>query len=67
MIGNNSCGIHSVMAGKTADNIDELEILTYDESSFEASPGHHIPSTVGKVAAKVAATLRDRADADHPE
>jgi FAD/FMN-containing dehydrogenase/Fe-S oxidoreductase len=30
MIGNNSCGTHSVMAGKTADNIDELEILTYD-------------------------------------
>lgn len=30
MIGNNSCGTHSVMAGKTVDNIDELEILTYD-------------------------------------
>jgi FAD/FMN-containing dehydrogenase/Fe-S oxidoreductase len=30
MIGNNSCGVHSVMAGKTDDNIDVLEILTYD-------------------------------------
>jgi len=30
MIGNNSCGTHSVMAGKTDDNIDELEIVTYD-------------------------------------
>src|SRR5260370_15434203 len=30
MIGNNSCGTHSVMAGVTADNIEELEILTYD-------------------------------------
>src|SRR6185369_5363200 len=30
MIGNNSCGIHSVLAGETSDNIDELEILTYD-------------------------------------
>jgi FAD/FMN-containing dehydrogenase/Fe-S oxidoreductase len=30
MIGNNSCGTHSVMAGKTVDNIDELEVLTYD-------------------------------------
>jgi len=30
MIGNNSCGVHSVMAGKTDDNIIELEILTYD-------------------------------------
>ena len=29
MIGNNSCGVHSVYAGKTAENIEELEILTY--------------------------------------
>src|ERR1017187_2321100 len=29
MIGNNSCGVHSVMAGKTDDNIEALEILTY--------------------------------------
>lgn len=30
MIGNNSCGVHSLMAGKTVENIEELEILTYD-------------------------------------
>jgi len=30
MIGNNSCGVHSVMSGKTDDNIDELDVLTYD-------------------------------------
>ena len=30
MIGNNSCGVHALMAGKTADNIEEMEILTYD-------------------------------------
>jgi FAD/FMN-containing dehydrogenase/Fe-S oxidoreductase len=30
MIGNNSCGVHSVMAGKTIDNVEELDILTYD-------------------------------------
>ena len=30
MIGNNSCGVHAVMAGKTVDNIEELDILTYD-------------------------------------
>jgi FAD/FMN-containing dehydrogenase len=28
MIGNHSCGTHSVMAGKTVDNIEELEIIT---------------------------------------
>jgi FAD/FMN-containing dehydrogenase/Fe-S oxidoreductase len=30
MIGNNSCGVHSVMAGKTDANIIELDIVTYD-------------------------------------
>jgi FAD/FMN-containing dehydrogenase/Fe-S oxidoreductase len=30
MIGNNSCGTHSVMAGRTDDNVLELEIMTYD-------------------------------------
>ncbi len=30
MIGNNSCGVHSVMAGKTDDNIEALDVFTYD-------------------------------------
>jgi FAD/FMN-containing dehydrogenase len=30
MIGNNSCGIHSVMAGEPVDNVKELDVLTYD-------------------------------------
>jgi FAD/FMN-containing dehydrogenase/Fe-S oxidoreductase len=30
MIGNNSCGVHALMAGKTVDNIEELDIVTYD-------------------------------------
>ncbi|ACH37320.1 FAD-dependent oxidase [Citrifermentans bemidjiense Bem] len=30
MIGNNSCGVHSVMAGRTVDNILELDVITYD-------------------------------------
>lgn len=30
MIGNNSCGAHSLMGGKTVDNVEELEVLTYD-------------------------------------
>ncbi len=30
MIGNNSCGVHSIMAGKTSENVEELEVLTYD-------------------------------------
>jgi FAD/FMN-containing dehydrogenase/Fe-S oxidoreductase len=30
MIGNNSCGIHALMGGKTEENTEELDILTYD-------------------------------------
>ena len=30
MIGNNSCGMHAQMAGKTEENVEELEIVTYD-------------------------------------
>jgi FAD/FMN-containing dehydrogenase/Fe-S oxidoreductase len=30
MIGANSCGAHSLTAGRTSDNIEELEILTYE-------------------------------------
>src|SRR5208282_695884 len=35
MIGNNSCGVHSVMAGKTDDNIEALEIAIYDGTRME--------------------------------
>jgi FAD/FMN-containing dehydrogenase/Fe-S oxidoreductase len=30
MVGNNSCGPHSVMGGTTVENVIELEVLTYD-------------------------------------
>ncbi len=30
MIGNNSCGVHALMGGKTVDNIEALEVLLYD-------------------------------------
>jgi len=30
MIGNNSCGTHSLLGGKTVDNVEELHILLYD-------------------------------------
>src|ERR671933_397941 len=38
MIGNNSCGVHSVMAGMTADNVEELEVLTYDGVRLRVGP-----------------------------
>jgi FAD/FMN-containing dehydrogenase/Fe-S oxidoreductase len=30
MIGNNSCGTHSLLGGKTVDNVEELKVLLYD-------------------------------------
>lgn len=30
MIGNNSCGVHALMGGKTVDNVNELDIMLYD-------------------------------------
>ena len=38
MIGNNSCGIHSVMAGRTSDNVQEMEIVTYDGIRMRVGP-----------------------------
>jgi len=38
MIGNNSCGVHSVMAGRTVDNIEELDVLTYDGLRLRVGP-----------------------------
>lgn len=38
MIGNNSCGVHSVMGGKTVDNVEELEILAYDGTRLTVGP-----------------------------
>ncbi len=38
MIGNNSCGVHSIMGGKTDDNIDALDVVTYDGVRLNLGP-----------------------------
>ena len=38
MIGNNSCGTHSLLGGKTADNVEELRILLYDGTEMTVGP-----------------------------
>ncbi|MGB6192662.1 MAG: FAD-binding oxidoreductase, partial [Terracidiphilus sp.] len=30
MIGNNSCGVHGLLGGKTVDNVETLDVLLYD-------------------------------------
>jgi FAD/FMN-containing dehydrogenase/Fe-S oxidoreductase len=38
MIGNNSCGTHSLLGGKTVDNVEELRILLYDGAQMTVGP-----------------------------
>jgi FAD/FMN-containing dehydrogenase/Fe-S oxidoreductase len=38
MIGNNACGAHAQMAGRTSENIAELEVLTYDGCRMRVGP-----------------------------
>jgi FAD/FMN-containing dehydrogenase/Fe-S oxidoreductase len=38
MIGNNSCGVHSVMAGRTSDNVEMLDVVTYDGLRMTVGP-----------------------------
>jgi len=39
MIGNNSCGAHSVQYGKTVDNMIEIDALLYDGTRMPLGPG----------------------------
>jgi FAD/FMN-containing dehydrogenase/Fe-S oxidoreductase len=50
MIGNNSCGVHSQMAGKTVDNVLELEVLLYDGTRMSVGP-----TTQAEMEAKITA------------
>src|SRR5690606_6856537 len=67
MIGNDSCGVHSVLAGRTSYNIESLEILTYDGLRLRVGPTseeelHAIVAAGGRrgeIYGKLAA-LRDR-------
>jgi len=38
MIGNNSCGVHSVMSGRTSDNVEQLDVLLYDGTRMTVGP-----------------------------
>ena len=38
MIGNNSCGVHGLLGGKTVDNVASLDILLYDGTRLNVGP-----------------------------
>jgi FAD/FMN-containing dehydrogenase/Fe-S oxidoreductase len=37
-LGNNACGVHSLMSGRASDNVEALEILTYDGLRLNVGP-----------------------------
>ena len=50
MIGNNACGVHALMGGKTVDNVEALDILLYDGTRMTVGP-----TTEDELAAIIAA------------
>src|SRR4029453_6028156 len=50
MIGNNSCGTHSLLAGKTVDNVEELSLLLYDGTRPPVGAG--TIAAIGRVAGR---------------
>lgn len=53
MIGNNACGVHSVIAGTTAANVEALDLLLYDGTRLEVGA-----TTEDELAALTAGTGR---------
>jgi FAD/FMN-containing dehydrogenase/Fe-S oxidoreductase len=49
IIGNNSCGVHALMAGKAVDNLEALEVLTYDGTRLTvgATPPDELDAIIG--------------------
>ena len=60
MLGNNSCGVHSILAGVTADNVESLDIVLYDGTRLTVSRGEQ--AIRGPGAEQLLRQLRDLAD-----
>ena len=68
MLGNNSCGTHSLMAGKTSDNVIELDVVLYDGTRHarsarpptRSSSGSSRPAAGGARSTSELRDLRDR-------
>jgi FAD/FMN-containing dehydrogenase/Fe-S oxidoreductase len=67
MIGNNSCGVHSVMGGKTDANVEALDVLLYDGARLQlggeanAEEIEHVIQTGGRKG-EIYGKLRDLRD-----
>ena len=66
MIGNNSCGVHSIMGGKTDENIEALEVVTYDGTRLSVGADALVrPAPVSEANGSVPARSADRATQIH--
>jgi FAD/FMN-containing dehydrogenase/Fe-S oxidoreductase len=66
MIGNNSCGVHSIMGGKTDENIEALEVVTYDGTRLSVGADALVrPAPVNEANWSVPARSADRATQIH--
>jgi FAD/FMN-containing dehydrogenase len=66
MIGNNSCGVHSMMGGCTANNLIELDVLLYDGTRMQvgetSDAQYHAILSAGGRAADIYRSLRELRD-----
>ena len=65
MIGNDSCGVHSVKWGRTADSVEHLQALTYDGLQIELGPTRRLDRLTDEIGRRgdiyrALAALRDR-------
>ncbi|HET6864591.1 MAG TPA: FAD-linked oxidase C-terminal domain-containing protein [Solirubrobacteraceae bacterium] len=78
MLGNNSCGTHSLMAGKTSDNVIELDVVLYDGTRMRvgATPDDELERIIagggrqGEIYAQLKALrdeVADRVRAEFPD
>lgn len=68
MIGNNSCGSHSVAWGTTADNVRELDVVTYGGERAVLSPGGEgVPDRLRRGAASLVRGELERLRTGFPE
>jgi FAD/FMN-containing dehydrogenase/Fe-S oxidoreductase len=54
MIGNNSCGVHGLMAGKVVDNVQSMDVILYDGTRLTVGP-----TSPEELEAKIAAGGRE--------
>ena len=67
MIGNNSCGVHGLLGGKVADNVESLDIVLYDGTRMTVGPTSpdqlealiHVGGRIGQIYSGLA-QIRDR-------